>query len=339
MASRPGVVSLANFAAAARGVGGTSSAVEHTILPDTSSPGVALTELFPLQSYLDDTLLEKALLIQTPNEPIVRSTLKIANVGGYTFGLHPSSQTPVAVRPIVGGQTASPQAVILRPGQIYRPHGRPDNKTGNFSGIEWGLPYGWLGGGVATLYVFPSADADVAWPGDAEVMFHRFRARITTPAALAGLAAALNNWPLRFPWTQAVRGAASISQKGASAITITNPTRVMMSLRLNALATAGDMRMILQGSDDLDTGTLALPGEPGVGCRFDTYTWGTYAANGGAGNLATNYPVIEYTGPLVRLGSDGITAAGAALGGMVFVDMSSGSLTEAYVDIARYGRI
>ncbi len=338
MVSRSGAVSLAHFAAAARGMG-KASVVEHPILPDTDSPGVSMTQLFPLQSYLDDTLLEKALLIQTPNEPIVRSTLQKANVGGYAFGLHPSSQTPVAVRPIVGGQTASPQAVILRPGQIYRPHGRPGNKPGHFSGFEWGLPFGWLGGGVATLYVFPSPDADVAWPGDAEVMFHRFRARIVAPASLVTLAAALNNWPLRFPWTQAVRGAASIGQEGAAIVSISNPTRVMMSLRLNAMAATGDMRMILQGSDDLDTGTFALPADPTVGCRFDTYTWGTYAANGGAGNLATNYPVIEYTGPLARLGADGITAAGLALGGMVLVDMSAGTLTDAYVDIARYGRI
>ncbi len=338
MASRSGAVSLANFSAAARGMG-KPSVVEHPILPDTNSPGIAMTQLFALQSYFDDTLLEKALLVQSQNEPIVGSTLQKANVGGYAFGLHPSSQTPVAVRPIVGGQTASPQAVILRPGQIYRPHGRPGNKPGHFSGFEWGLPFGWLGGGVATLYVFPSPDADVAWPGDAEVMFHRFRAKIVTPASLAAQIAALNNWPLRFPWTQALRGTDQISQKGAAIISISNPTRVMMSLRLNSMARADDMRMILQGSDDFDTGTFAAPSDPTVGCRFDTYTWGTYAANGGTGDLGTNYPIVEYTGPLARLGADGVTAAGLALGGMVLVDMAAGTLTDAYVDIARYGRI
>ncbi len=320
-------LSLASFSAQARG--SKSAPVEHTILPDTSSPGVALTELFAYQSYFDDTLLEKALLIQSQNEPIVGSTLKKANVGGYAFGLHPSSQTPVAIQPIVGGQGASPQAIILKPGQIYRPHGRPGNRAGHFSGFHWGLPFGWLGGGVATLYVFPSPDADVAWPGDAEVLFHRQRMRIVAPAGLAALANAKKNWPLRFPWTQALRGSTSISQKGAAIVSISQPTRVLMSLRLAAMAATGDMRMIIQSDNDMD---LDSAGAVITGlARFDTYTWGTYAANGGAGNLATNYPVIEYNGPLARMAADD--------GGVCLVDMSAGTLTDAYVDVARYGRL
>ncbi len=320
-----GSVSLSAFSAQARG--GKPSVVEHTILPDTSSPGVALTELFAYQSYFDDTLLEKALLVQSPNEPIVGSTLRKANVGGYSFGLHPSSQTPVAIQPIVGGQGASPQAIILKPGQIYRPHGRPGNRPGHFSGFSWGLPFGWLGGGVATLYVFPSPDADVAWPGDAEILFHRQRMQIVAPAALP--ANALKNWPLRFPWTQALRGASSISQQGAAIISIAQPTRIMMSLRLASMAAVGDMRMIIHEDNDMDLDSAGAV-IAGLG-RFDTYTWGTYVANGGAGNLATNYPVIEYNGPLVRMAADD--------GGVCLVDMSAGTLTNAYVDVCRYGRI
>ncbi len=293
------MTSLSKFSALARGL---SVVEKHSNLPDTSAPGVAVTALFPFQSYFDDTLLEKALLLQSQNEPIVDSTAREEQISGYSVGLHPSSQTPVAFLPLVGGQPGSPQAVILKPGQIYRPHGRPGSKPGNFSGFRWGLPFGWLGGGVATLYVFPSADADVAWPGDAEVIFHRQRMKIIAPAAVIAQNA-FKNWPMRFPWTQALRGSSSVSQKGAAIVSISRPTRVMMSLRLNVLAAAAEMRMILQGSNDfdLDSAGAVILTTP----RFDTYVWGTYTASGGAGNLgAVNYPAIEYNGPLFRLAGD-----------------------------------
>lgn len=299
----------------------------HDILPDTNTPGVAITQLFKYQSYFDSTLLQNAILTQALNEPIVNSTLQKANVGGYSFGLHPSSQCPVAILPTVGGQSASPQAVILRPGQIYRPYGRPGVAAGNFSGFSWGLPFGWLGGGVATLYVFPSSDADVAWPGDAEVIYQRQRMQIVAPASLP--ANAPKNWPLRFPWTQAARGAVPISQSGAAIISISNPTRVLMSLRLATLASAATMRAVFQETNDFDLDSLgAVITNP---CRFLEYTWGTYAANGGAGNLAVNYPVVELSGEWARLAADD--------GGVQLVDVSASTLTSAYVDVVRYGRI
>ncbi len=318
-------VSLSSFAAQARGA--RPAIQQHTILPDTDSPGVALTQLFAYQSYFDSTLLEKAILTQSQNEPIVGSTKVTANVGGYMFGLHPSSQTPVAIRPIVGGSTASPQAIILKPGQTYRPHGRIEGRPGHFSGFDWGLPFGWLGGGVATLYVFPASDARVEWNGDPEVLFHRQRMKIVAPAALP--ANASKNWPVRFPWTQALRGASSVPQSGAAIISVGTPTRVEMSLRLASMVTASTMRMLIQESNDfgLDSAGAIIPAE----ALFDDYVWGTYAAAGGAGNLSTHYPVQQYDGPLVRLAADD--------GGVCLVDISASTLTNAYVDICRYGRI
>lgn len=307
---------------------GASVVRAYDQLPDTKSPGVAITNLFKYQSYYDSTLLQNALLLQAQNEPIVGSTAQKANIGGYAFGLHPSSQTPVAIQPIIGGQGASPQTVILHPGQLYRPHGRPNGEPGNFSGFNWGLPFGWLGGGVATLYVFPSPDADAAWPGNAEVLFHRQRIAIKQPADLAGLGAAPKNWPLRFPWTQAV-GAAGQTQAGAAIVSVAEPTRVLLSLRSNALAAASDMRVVWQADNDFDldsTGAVILTTP-----RFITTTWGTYAANGGGGNLGTNFPVMELTGEIERIAADD--------GGVVFVDMSGGNLTGLFVDVARYGRL
>jgi len=325
------MTALANFSHLARG-GKLGVPQEHTILPDTDSPGVSITQLFMYQSYFDSTLLQTALLTQAQNEPIVDSTAQRTSLGGYAIGLHPSSQTPVAIRPTVGGQSASPQTIILKPGQIYRPHGRIDGKPGNFSGFTWGLPFGWLGGGVATLYVFPSPDADVAWPGNAEVLYHRQRMLIggfTLPAN------APKNWPLRFPWTQAIRGASSISQQGAAIISITEPTQILMTLRKTSLASPANMRMLFQETNDfgLDSAGAVIAAET----VFVDYTWGTYVAGGGGGgNLTLQYPVKQLTGEAVRLAADD--------GGVQLIDLDSTALAEglisgAYVDVCRYGKI
>jgi len=317
------MTSLASFSAQARG---QSSVVQHTILPDTDSPGVALTELFAYQSYFDDALLSTALLTQSQNEPIIGSTRKRSSVSGYMLGLHPSSQAPVAVQPRVGGQGASPQAVILKPGQVYRPHGKSGNQSGHFSGFDWGLPFGWLGGGICTLYVFPAPDADVSWPGDPELLFHRQRMQIVNAAGLP--ADAPKNWPLRFPWTQAVRGASSISQAGAGIISV-NPTRIELSLRAASLAAANEVRFVIHESNDfdLDSAGAVIAGL----ARFREYVFGSYAAAGGAGNLSTQYPVDEILGgPLNRIAADD--------GGVVIQDITGG-ITESYVDVVRYGKI
>ncbi len=324
MSALAGRTGFSRFAALAQG---KQLVQQHSILPDTDSPGVAVTSLFNYQSYFDSTLLQKALLLQSTNEPIVDSTKLRAEIGGYSFGLHPSSQTPIAIQPRVGGSAAAPQAVILHPGQIYRPHGRTHgNASGNFSGFDWGLPFGWLGGGVATLYVFPSSDADVAWPGNAEVIYHRQRMVIVNAATLP--TDAPKNWPLRFPWTRAARGASSIPQSGAAIISIAEPTRNMMVLRSASLAAPADMRMVIQESNDfgLDSTGAVIAAE----ALFDTVTWGSYAAAGGAGNLSTQYPVVQYDGPLVRLAADD--------GGVTLQDMT-GTLVGLFVDVTRYGRI
>jgi hypothetical protein len=323
------MTAYANFRALAKGVG-QQTIREEKLLPDTSSPGVSITSLFGFQSYFDTALLQNAILEQAANQPIVDNAVSPqlqANIPGYTFGLHPSSQTPVAVQPLVGGQAASPQAIILRPGQIYRPHGRPWSKSGNFSGFKWGLPFGWLGGGMATLYVFPSPDADAAWPGDAEVIFHRQTMQILAPGDVP--ANAPFNWPMRFPWPHAFRGVTPVDQTGAATVAISQPTKILMSLQLGALGAPSDMRILIQASNDFDLDSAGLPVATPV--RFVDYTWGSYAANGAAGNLGVNYPVVEAPTEWVRLAADD--------GGIQLVDLSAGSLDDEFVDVVRYGKI
>lgn len=326
---------FSTFRAGARGQPVTQ---EHSQLPDTTSPGTSVTQLFPFQSYFSTTLLQQALLQQSKNQPIVdaktpavgaASPMVVTNTAGYTFGLHPSSQTPVAVLPLVGGQPTSPQPIILKPGQIYRPTGRPLMKNGNFSGLNWGIPFGWLGGGVATLYIFPSPDADVAWPGNPEVIFHRQRMQIYQPGDLAALAAAPFNWPMRFPWPHAIRGADDVDQSGEPTIAV-EPTSVFMSLRTGSLAAAARMRILVQGSNDFD---LDEDGDPVLTpVRFQDYIWGSYAVNGGGGDLGTNYPMVELPSPISQVAVDD--------GGVVLVDMSgTAALNGLFVDVVRYGRL
>lgn len=311
-----------NYAKLIRGL--PSRVQDVPIIPGSNSPGVMVTDIFTFQSYFDSTLLERAILPQLTNDPIVASTKKRVGIGGYALGLHPSSQTPVAIVLEVGGSAAGQQAIILKPGQIYRPHGKPTEKAGHFSAFTWGLPFGWLGGGHANLYVFPSPDADVAWPGNAEVIFHRVRMQILAPAALP--VAAPKNWPMRFPWTQALQGTNSVQQYGKPVIAITEPSRVIMSLRLASLATADTMRILYHEDNDfdLDSAGAVIAGNT----RFIDTVWGTYAAHGGA-NLAPNYPLMQLESAAARIAADD--------GGVSLVDLSAGTLTNAYVDVVRYG--
>lgn len=313
---------FSRFAATAAG---TAPAQVKSINPETAGPVQQISKLFKFQSYFDSTLLQTAILEQSRNEPIVASTAVESQIPGYAIGLHPSSETPVAVQFKVGAQSASSQAIVLTPGQVVRPHGLPrDMKSGVFSGFRWGLPFGWLGGGVATLVVFQTPDSDVSWAGDPEVIYHRQRMQIVNAAGFPTNAP--KNWPNRFPWTQARFGASSISQQGQAQIAVT-PTRVMMRLRSASLAAPAVMRIVLHETTafDLDSAGAVVAGVAG----FLEQTWGSYAVAGGAGNLSTQYPYINIADAAL-LGADD--------GGVTLQDMT-GTLVNLYVDVVRYGRL
>lgn len=316
-------MSLNRFEAIATG---NAARANSPLIPDVSGPAQEIPKVFPYQSYFDDTLLSKALLAQTMNQPIVPSTLTEQQVSGYAIGLHPSSETPVAVSFKIGGQRTSSAPLILKPGQIMRPHGKPDGAkvSGNFSGFQWGLPFGWLGGGLARLVVFQSPDAHAYWTGNPEVVFHRQRMQILAPA---GVSSVPYNWPARFPWTQALQGSSSVPQKGAPGIVI-QPSRVMLRLRLNTLAAPQTMRFIIQNTQTFD---LNSAGVVTADSSFVEMVWPSYVATGSTGALANPYCVQEAPSELLSLGADD--------GGIQLVDMSASTLTNAYVDVVRYGRL
>lgn len=326
-------MNVRDFAAATQG---KVAVMKNVILPEVDAPLTALSKVFTHQSYFDSTLLQRALLTQNPGEPIVASTREENQIPGYAVALSPSSQTPVAVQFMGGSGQISPSAIqIIRPGDVVWPMGQ---KGKAFSGIRWGLPFGWLGGGAATLLIFPTADASVVWGGAPEVIFHRSRFSIRQPSDLTAAGSYNNapkNWPMRFPWPQAQRGASSLPQQGQPQISIAEPTKVVMRLRTGTAAggsfSAAKMRIVIQGSNDLDldsTGALVntFP-------AFVDITWPTFTNLGTSGNLARTEPTLEFAaGPLVRLAADD--------GGALLVDASgSAALNGLYVDVVRYGKL
>lgn len=304
---------------------------QPSVLPDVNSPALQISKIYPFQSYFDDALLETALIRQPPNDPIV-----VPDIGGfpdptngeiqapgYAIGLHPSSQTPIAVQFKVGGQRASSSPVVLKPGQVIRPHGLlAGMKSGSFSGFRMGLPFGWLGGGLATVVVFLTPDSTTTWVERSEVLFHRARYAIQAPADVPAVFPL--NWPLRFPWSQAFSD--TQSQQGKALVGIARPTRVEMMLRLTDLAAPATFRMMFQASNDF--------GINGVGTLITTEAawvevpWPIYATHGVVG--VSDFPVQELAGPISRLAADD---------GGVALTSTDVEIQGEFVDICRYGAL
>lgn len=294
---------------------------------NSNAPAIQIAAWYPYQSYFDDTLGARALLLQQQGQQIVTSTLKTENIPGYAIGLHPSSQTPVAVRFRKGAQAGDSGVIVLKPGQIVRPNGLgPDGSNGRFSGFDYGLPFGWLGGGSATIVIFRSPDATVDWIDRSEIVYHRMRLPILQPAAVPAAAALVPNWPISFPWDNAARGADAIPQKGEPILAVT-PTNIAMSLR-GALANAATMRVYFIGTTEFtqdSDGNESLAAAP---VAYDV-TWGTWA-NIASAQYATQYPFQFLPIEMVKLSS--------FTGAIVLVDASgSSALNGLYVDIIRYG--
>lgn len=290
----------------------------------SDAPAVEISEKYQLQSYFDSTLGPAAILRQPPNDQIVPSTLKPYDLSGYAIGLHPASETPVAVR-FRGGQQQGGGAVHrLKPGQVIRPFGAP-GMPGRFAGFEMGLPFGWLGGGAATVIVFRTPDSTVDWIDRCEIPFHRVRVPILQPAAVPAAAALSFNWPTRFPWPKAQSGANAFPQKGTPALVVT-PTQSILRLRGN-LAAAATMRAYFVGADvfeETSTGSIGLTDVSAV-----DLVWGAWTSLASA-NFATQFQTQTVLGEFTRLGANE--------GAVMFVDASgTAALNGLYVDVVRYG--
>lgn len=346
---------LSQFEAAARGASTMAPQASKALKAgikgfsqagEADAPAFEVSNVFSYQSYFDSTLLETAILRQPPNETIVPSTRsKPIQVGGYAIGLLPSSETPVAITLDTGAQQGASPTYHLKPGEMLRPHGRPKGigHPGQFSGFRWGLPFGWLGGGSATLIVFRTADAVVNWQDHNEVAFHRIRLPIFDPTLLP--ATPNPNWPERFPWPYAQFGAASLTQRGQPNLAL-HPTRTLMRLTLAApgtLAAPSTMRVFFRGADVL----AAIPNASFTGTTLDDtdvaftdYTWGSYTALAGAPapySVASETDIL--TGQLERIACNGGLTASSTITGAVVLGAIDAALIGSFCDFVRYGRL
>lgn len=296
-------------------------------VPDTRAPIQQLNYSFAYQSYFDSTLLQAAILSQPKNNPIV--TPQESGLTGFGVGLHPSSETPIAIQFQTNGAAGGSTVYLLKPGQTIWPG------SNSFSGFTWGLPFGWLGGGLATLLVFQTKEAVVEWGDDNEICFHRATFAIKQPADLT-LAGSFNNapknWPMRFPWSQATSGSTPNNQKGTPLVMISRPTKVIMALRgATTLAAPAAMRMAFQGTNDLSidsSGAISLTPSP----VFEDVNWPSFVSFGTSGAMASQNPLIVREQGIARLSADDA--------GMLFVDIGgAAALNGLFVDVARYGKL
>ena len=307
------------------------------VLPESKAAIQTLRKLYPFQSFHTSTLYENALLAQQQNQPIVQSTLDEYTGSGYAVGLSPMSQTPVAISFSGTGSQVGSAVYILKPGMTVRPVGDVRNGVA-FTSFKYGLPFGWLGGGAAFLFVHKTPDADTGkWDADNELLFHRVRLPIVDPPTAAVVGTWTSNWPTRFPWPLAVRtaGVSAVPQGGQAQLALARPGRVLVRLRAPAgLGAPATMRIAFQRSTDFDaeyTGVGNLP------IAFEDFEWPSFAPVLGAGY--DEFPVHDVGAIIRRLGGDeeGAPTSGVGATGIKLIDLSGGALTGLEVDVLRYG--
>lgn len=304
-------------------------------LADMSVRGAAIPRnyIFDYQSFHDTTQLSAAIQTQPVSQsrilPVLQNgILKPLNeqVEGVGFALHPASQTPVAVLPNRSSGGSGGSAVILKPGQVYYP-------GGTFKSFDWGLPFGWLGGGLAQLIVLCEEDAGLFWATEPEVIFHRMTLPIyetaSNPLSIAP------NWPARFPWANAISNAtaAAVAQGDQPALVV-KPTRTLLRPRVAALAGALALRMSFWQTEDLDYtfgGTLKTSAQTGsfVDTNFAAFVNSGFTINGAG--------VIEW--PEKSLTADVLPGIAGDNAIVAFIDTANALGAGQFIDVVRYGRI
>lgn len=251
-------------------------------------------------------------LTQPTNELIVPSTKRIAQMKGSVVGVAGFSQTPVAFKFQGAGESG---VIFCRPGQKFY--------VGEFDAFEYGLPFGWLGGGLSVIFVGHTPDADLdLGPGRPEIIFHRLTVKIQ--ASVNPLPALVRNWPLQFPWSQATRGDEKIDQKGNPIIRV-EPTRALMRLSSSFLVDKA-VGLIFRGSREFDEQTN---GVVGVDDNNSVIAEVRFPATTDPVFPALSMAVIPED--FLRLACDE--------GGLTIVNLGDAALTDQEIEIVRFGRI
>lgn len=296
-------------------------------------PPIILPVSFTLQSYLDNSFENltptpgNAILEQPTNRGIVDSTLKQYQAGGFAVGLAPWSESPMSVI----FRKPDSAALVLRPGHILVPY--PKGFTGGF---DYGLPFGWLGGGLSALYVFRSRDSLPDWSGtQKEVLFHRFRTKIIT-TSLTQPAVQRRNWPTRFPWMQSWRGnGTNAENQTGKPIVSVKPTRTLLRLNGAIPMPAGlPTRIVFWGTDDFDADSTGTP-SANQNVFYD-FTW---PANLGPGpGMAAHSPVVVLPPEIAALASNTYGVTFEVEAGSALLTAAEGP-AAATIDVLRYGTL
>lgn len=290
---------------------------------------------FPYQSFFNDTQLQQAILPQPVNSDIVPSTLETIACGGFGVGLHPDSQTPVAIKFKANAGIPDSQTMVLSPGQIVYPHG-----CAPFSGFSCGLPFGWLGGGYAQLVIMKTPEAAEWWAPGTEVVIQRLRMIVQADGAAPTFRYGL---PIGFPWKNALRynttTPTSPFPQGGQAIISAIPTRTELKLRLTTLAADALVHMIVRNGNPFDISqTGALSNEAEIIPVLFPAIVGAYGY----------YPTAGFTRPItgaqLAAAGQGSLSPGVSLCGddadfALMNESGDATLTGAYVDITRYAII
>jgi len=271
---------------------------------------------FFFQSYFDSALHEHAILSQSVGNPIVASTRQYAQgMEGEGVALHPASQSPIALK-FRGGE-ADNAVITLTPGQKVR--------VGTFSEFEWGLPFGWLGGGNVQLFVLHGEKSDVEFSASrSPIIFHRFRCAIV---ATSQTVAAVKNWPGGFPWPNALQGAGNTPQQAATHFNVIKEA-VLLRLRVDLTAAIpivpATFDLVWRGTTALDLDATDTLGVTDRTTYAVTFMPQNHAPTGG--EFVVTWLPVE----IARLGGDSANLS--------IVD-NTGLYTTSHVDIVRYGRL
>jgi hypothetical protein len=310
---------------------------------------IHVPHIFDYQSTFDSTKLEKSVNSQAPGDGIVSP--QESNIQGYGISLHPDSETPIAIRFKKDEAGNKAQVRIMKPGETIFPHGREDKDK--FQGFTWGLPFGWLGGGLASLVIHRSPRAEVDWPArHGDMIIQRQRMKIQ-PANISLDAAhsPVPNWPTRFPsfGTRGTYSSGSYTDPinlGGQPLIVAHPTLTMVRLFIpaNTLPGPASVRLMMFGTDSFDKDAVSQA------MLFQDITFPQFSAAGtlagsGTGSICYQGPVQTFdAGPLVRLGCE--SASGV---GVIAVSLGDGAAANggvdplvsplAYLDIVRYGRL
>jgi hypothetical protein len=278
---------------------------------------------FVFQSYFDGSLHEHAILTSSPSDQIIQSTRTEETSQGYGVLNHSTSAAPITVELVYPGRRCS---MVLRPGEMFISEKK-------FDAVNWGLPSGWLGGGLCQLRIIQSHEDFPLATGSPEILFHR--QRVAMRATTDNPATVPPNWPIRFPWPNAVND--QNKAQGAQPLINIIPTKILLRLFTSG-PIVGDPRcrlLILKTDDfDLQSDGVTYNAVNGAGTFVD-FRWPSTTQSGfQIGGLTTaEFPLVTLDAEVTRIGGDN------AIMVLIDIDGALAALMPLSVDIERWGTL